>query len=176
MKLTFNLMKKDQMIMKNFLLISLVALIGLMTYGTSFGAGSSDNDDSSSKEMVDVDYLNGKEEAYNGNYRAAIVYLKKSIENNPESADSYNLLGYSNRKLGNNEEAFTYYNKALEIDPRHKGTHEYLGKLYLNLKQPENAKKHLAKLDSICFFGCEEYTSLKEAIDGYGKNGTYRKY
>ena len=141
--------------MKNFILISIAALIGLMTYGTSFGAGSSDNDDSSSKEMVDVDYLNGKEEAYNGNYRAAIVYLKKSIENNPKSADSYNLLGYSNRKLGNNEEAFTYYNKALEIDPRHKGTHEYLGKLYLNLKQPENAKKHLAKLDSICFFGCE---------------------
>ena len=169
-------MKKDLMLMKHFLLISLAALIGLMTYGTSFGAGSSYNDDSSSTEMVDVDYLNGKEEAYNGNYRAAIVYLKKSIENNPESADSYNLLGYSNRKLGNNEEAFTYYNKALEIDPRHKGTHEYLGKLYLNLKQPENAKKHLAKLDSICFFGCEEYTSLKEAIDGYGKNGTYRKY
>ena len=101
--------------MKNFLLISLAALIGLMTYGTSFGAGSSDNDDSSSTEMVDVDYLNGKEEAYNGNYRAAIVYLKKSIENNPESADSFNLLGYSNRKLGNNDEAFTYYNKALEI-------------------------------------------------------------
>ena len=45
--------------MKNFLLISLAALIGLMTYGTSFGAGSSDNDDSSSKEMIDVDYLNG---------------------------------------------------------------------------------------------------------------------
>ena len=138
--LKFNSMKKDQTLMKNFLLISLAALIGLMTYSTSFGAGSSDNDDSSSKKMVDVDYINGKEEAYNGNYRAAIVYLKKSIENNPESADSYNLLGYSNRKLGNNDEAFTYYNKALEIDPRHKGTHEYLGKLYLNLKQPENAK------------------------------------
>ena len=172
----FNSMKKDQMLMKNFLLISLAVLIGLTTYGTSFGAGSSDNDDSNSKDMVDVDYLNGKEEAYNGNYRAAIVYLKKSIENNPESADSYNLLGYSNRKLGNNDEAFTFYNKALEIDPRHKGTHEYLGKLYLNLKQPENAKKHLAQLDSICFFGCEEYTSLKEAIDSYGKNDTYRKY
>ena len=52
--------------MKHFLLISLAALIGLMTYGTSFGAGSSDNDDSNSKDMVDVDYLNGKEEAYNG--------------------------------------------------------------------------------------------------------------
>ena len=162
--------------MRSFLFISIVALIGLMSLSTSFGAGSSDNDDSSNKEMVDIDYLNGKEEAYNGNYRAAIVYLKKSIENNSESADSYNLLGYINRKLGNNKEAFTYYDKALEIDPRHKGTHEYIGKLYLNLKQLENAKKHLAKLDSICFFGCEEYTSLKEAVDGYGKNDTYRKY
>ena len=101
--------------MKHFLLISLAALIGLMTYGTSFGAGSSDNDDSSSTEMVDVDYLNGKEEAYNGNYRVAIDYLKKSIENNPESADSYNLLGYSNRKLGNTEEAFTYYLSLIHI-------------------------------------------------------------
>ena len=54
-------MKKDQMLMKHFLLISLAALIGLMAYGTSFGAGSSDNDDSNSTEMVDVDYLNGKE-------------------------------------------------------------------------------------------------------------------
>ena len=43
-------------------------------------------------------------------------------------------------------------------------------------KYGENAKIHLAKLDSICFFGCDEYTSLKKAIDGYGKNGTYRKY
>ena len=162
--------------MKNFLLISLAAFIGLTTYGTSFGAGSSDNDDSSSKEMVDVDYLNGKEEAYNGNYRAAIVYLKKSVENNPESADSYNLLGYSNRKLANNDEAFTYYNKALKLDPRHRGTHEYIGRLYLNLNQLENAKKHLAELDDICFFGCEEYTTLKEAIQYYEKNKVARKY
>ena len=75
--------------MKHFLLISLAALIGLMTYGTSFGAGSSDNDDFSSTEMVDVDYLNGKEEAYNGNYRAAIVYLKKSIENKKKEIDQF---------------------------------------------------------------------------------------
>ena len=38
------------------------------------------------------------------------------------------------------------------------------------LKQPEKAKEHLAKLDSICFFGCEEFDELKEAIKGYEKN------
>ena len=45
-----------------------------------------------------------------------------------------------------------------------------LGELYLKLKQPEKAKEHLAKLDSICFFGCEEFYELKEAIQGYEKN------
>ena len=143
---------------------------------TVFAAGISDDGETSKSEIVDANYLNAKEEAYNGNYRGAIVYLERAIENNFENADTYNLLGYSNRKLGKNQEAFSYYNKALEIDSRHKGTHEYLGKLYLNLKQPDNAKKHLAKLDSICFFGCEEYTSLKEAIEEYGKSTTYKKY
>ena len=38
------------------------------------------------------------------------------------------------------------------------------------MKQPEKAKEHLAKLDSICFFGCEEFDELKEAIQGYEKN------
>ena len=45
-----------------------------------------------------------------------------------------------------------------------------LGELYLKLKQPEKAKEHLAKLDSICFFGCEEFDELKEAIQDYEKN------
>ena len=51
-----------------------------------------------------------------------------------------------------------------------KEPHEYIGELYLKLKQPEKAKEHLAKLDSICFFGCKEFDELKEAIQGYEKN------
>ena len=65
---------------------------------------------------------------------------------------SINLLGYSHRNLKMNDKAFVYYEKALSLDPRHKGAHEYIGELYLKLKQPEKAKEHLAKLDSICFF------------------------
>ena len=63
-----------------------------------------------------------------------------------------------------NDKAFVYYEKALSLDPPHKEAHEYIGELYLKLKQPEKAKEHLAKLDSICFFGCEEFDELKEAI------------
>ena len=38
------------------------------------------------------------------------------------------------------------------------------------MKQPEKAKEHLAKLDSICFFGYEEFDELKEDIQDYEKN------
>ena len=140
------------------------------------GAGSSDDDDSYYEEANDENYMNGKEEAYKGNFREAIVYLKKSIEKNSSNADAFNMLGYSNRKLGNNEDAFKYYNKALEIDPRHRGTHEYIGRLYLNISQPEKAKKHLDKLDKICFFACDEYLTLKKAIENYEKNKEVKNY
>ena len=138
-------------IKKIFFVSSIVFSCLFLPTLTIHGAGSSDDDDSYYEEVNDENYMNGKEEAYKGNFREAIVYLKKSIEKNSSNADAFNMLGYSNRKLGNNEDAFKYYNKALEIDPRHRGTHEYIGRLYLNISQPEKAKKHLDKLDKICF-------------------------
>ena len=162
---------------KNIFFISTIAISSMLfSNSVILGAGSSDDEDSNYEEVVDADYVNGKKHAYNGNYDRAIVYLKKSIENDHNNADAYNMLGYSNRKLGNNEEAFINYNKALKIDPRHKGTHEYIGRLYLNLGQPEKAKIHLDKLDSICFFGCDEYTTLKTAIEDYEKTKVVKNY
>ena len=134
-----------------------------------FSAGSDSDDSSSSADTLDVNYLNGKEQVANQDYQAAIRYLLKAVETDPENADVFNLLGYSHRNLEMNDKAFVYYEKALSLDPRHKGAHEYIGELYLKLKQPEKAKEHLAKLDSICFFGCEEFDELKEAIQDYEK-------
>ena len=98
--------------------------------------------------------------------------MLKAVETDPGNADVNNLFGYSHRNFEMNDKAFVYYEKALSLDPRHKGAHEYIGELYLKLKQPEKAKEHLAKLDSICFFGCEEFDELKEAIQGYEKNNS----
>ena len=63
-----------------------------------------------------------------------------------------------------NDKAFDYYERALTLDPRHRFAQEYIGELYLKLNQLDKAKYHLSKLDSICFFGCDEYDELKEAI------------
>ena len=144
--------------------------IMLFSSSSVFSAGSDSDDSSSSADTLDVNYLNGKEQVVNQDYQAAIRYLLKAVETDPENADVYNLLGYSHRNLEMNDKAFIYYEKALSLDPRHKGAHEYIGELYLKLKQPEKAKEHLAKLDSICFFGCEEFDELKEAIQAYEKN------
>ena len=159
-----------------FFIFSLAISSLIFTNPLILGAGSSDDEKSDPIEIIDTDYMNGKEEAYNGKYKAAILYLEKSIENDPKNADAFNMLGYSNRKLGNNEEAFKHYNKALKLDPRHKGTHEYIGRLYLNLSQPEKAKIHLDELDTICLFGCDEYTTLKKAIEDYEKTKVVESY
>ena len=162
---------------KNIFFISTIAIsFMLFTNSVILGADSSDDEVSNYEEIVDADYDNGKKYAYNGNYERAIVFLKKSIENDHKNTDAYNMLGYSNRKLGNNKEAFKYYNKALKLDPRHRGTHEYIGRLYLNLSQPNKAKIHLDKLDSICFFGCDEYSTLKKAIEDYENTKLVKNY
>ena len=159
------------------IIISFIAVLSMIfTNSVLFGAGSSDDEDENYVEVVDENYLNGKEHAYNGKYEEAIVYFKKSIKNDSQNADAFNMLGYSNRKLGKNQEAFKYYNKALKLDPRHRGTHEYIGRLYLNLNQLEQAKIHLDKLDSICFLGCDEYSTLKKAIEDYENTKLVKNY
>ena len=103
---------------KKISLIYSIAISSLIFTNTLvYGDGGSDDGNYDSAEVVDADYMNGKEQAYNGKYKAAIVYLEKSIKNDSNNADAFNMLGYSNRKLGNNEEAFKYYNKALKLDP-----------------------------------------------------------
>ena len=79
-------------------------------------------------------------------------------------------MGFSHRKLDKVEEAFKYYNRALELNPRHQGANEYIGELYLQTKNLNKAEEHLEVLDDVCFFGCDEYDDLKNAIEKYKKS------
>ncbi len=99
-----------------------------------------------------MNYLNGKEQVANQDYQAAIRYLLKAVETDPENADVYNLLGHSHRNLEMNDKAFVCYEKALSLDPRHKGANEYIGELYLKLKQPEKTKRTSRKVGQHLFF------------------------
>lgn len=101
------------------------------------------------------------------NYQAAIDKLQEAMKESPDDADLLNLTAYSQRQLKRFDEALVNYQKALKIDPGHRGANEYLGELYLQLGQLDRALERLKVLDDECFFGCEEFDELEEAIEAY---------
>jgi Flp pilus assembly protein TadD len=102
-------------------------------------------------------------------FKSAIGYLTKAVQESPNDADAHSMLGYSYRKSGTFDKSMEHYQRALKIDSSHRYAHEYLGELYLDMNQPDNAEKQLAALKKACpFFGkCEEYDDLKKAIEAY---------
>jgi cytochrome c-type biogenesis protein CcmH/NrfG len=98
------------------------------------------------------------------NWPAAQGVLEQYVKANPSSADGFNLLGYSLRNIKKYDDSLVAYKRALTLDPKHKGAHEYIGIAYVQMGQLDKAKEHLASLDKLCPFSCEEYRDLKKAI------------
>ena len=102
-----------------------------------------------------------------GQFKTAIPLLEGVVARDERNADAYNWLGYAVRKDGDAVRAILIYQKALALDPKHRGAHEYLGEAYLMVGNVAKAKEHLAQLDKLCFFACNEFTELKNAISAY---------
>ena len=94
-------------------------------------------------------------------YKKALKSLLKANEENPVDPDTFNYLGFTNRKLGNFVDAEIYYLLGLEIDPNHNGINEYLGELYVNTNRLDKAKERLKILEKC---NCEEFEELKQVI------------
>jgi tetratricopeptide (TPR) repeat protein len=105
-------------------------------------------------------------------YKAAIPLLEGVVTRDQRNADAYNWLAYAVRKDGDPARAIPIYQKALALDPKHRGAHEYIGEAYLMLGDVGSARQHLARLDSLCFFGCSEYRDLKQAIEAFERKAT----
>ena len=106
-------------------------------------------------------------------YREAISLLNKVIEAKPRNPDALNYLGFSHRKLGDYSKAVSYYQRALALEPEHKGANEYLGEAYVELGNMSGAMERLATLEKACGTDCEEYRTLKAAIEAArAKSGT----
>ena len=95
--------------------------------------------------------------------------LRDVVTRNPQNADYHNLYAYSMRKGDKPamDLVFRHYNEALRIDPKHRAAHEYIGEAYLMSGNVPKAKEHLAQLDKLCTFGCEEFTKLKKEVAVY---------
>lgn len=111
-----------------------------------------------------TDYDAGVKAVKAGDYRRALGLLQKVTQVDPRNADAWNYIGFSERNLGHFDQSLAAYERALAISPNHLGANEYLGELYLKLGNPDKARLHLAKLQSLCPAGCPEYEDLKKAI------------
>ena len=146
----------------------LVRFLGLLAIGLALATGPAMAAGGGSKAAPpDPNYAKARALIDAGSYGDAIPFLEKAVTANPKSADAYNYLGYSHRKIGQIDAALENYRRALELQPKHLGANEYLGELYLETNQIDKAVQQLQKLDDICRNDCKEYSTLKKAIDSH---------
>jgi tetratricopeptide (TPR) repeat protein len=97
-------------------------------------------------------------------YAEAITYLDAARWAAGPHPDVLTYLGFANRKLGRYELAEGHYQAALAIAPDHRGALEYYGELKLERGNVAGAKAHLARLEALCGFGCNEADELRRRI------------
>ncbi len=144
------------------ILIATLLILGLAS--TAMAAGSSSP---SRRPAPESNFDLGLKAVKAENFGRALGLLTKVVRSDPRNADAWNWIGFSNRKLKRFDDSLVAYKKALAIDPEHRGANEYLGELYLKTGDLAKARVRLDKLDSICFFGCEEFDDLKRAIKAF---------
>jgi len=156
------------------LVYTLLIIIALTN--NSFSAGSvSDSPDGSSSYTKAYNLIKaakkyekkGKTEKAQKNYAKAQKLLLKSNKKKPLQADTLNYLGFTTRKLGDYKKGEEFYLQGLQIEPNHNGINEYLGELYMVTNRLDLAKERLEILKSC---NCEEYTQLREIINGTKKS------
>jgi tetratricopeptide (TPR) repeat protein len=154
--------------MRTTLVLALASLaFGLASPVLAAGGGGGGSSEATPRKPVDPGFTQAKALIEAKRYPEAMPLLQQVVAKDPKNADAYNLMGYATRKSGDPNASLQYYNQALSIDPKHLGAHEYVGEAYLQLGRLPEAEQHLARLDSLCTFGCTEYRMLKAAIADY---------
>lgn len=102
-------------------------------------------------------------------YAEAIDSLERARTAFGAHPDILTYLGFANRKLHHYDVAEKYYREALAAEPRHKGATEYYGELLVERGNISGAKAMLARLDTMCTFGCAEADELRQWIAAKGK-------
>ena len=156
-------------------LLSILTIL-ILTSSTVFAAGSSSDTQPKVSDYKKAVKLiksakkyesDGKNDKAEKKYKQAQKLLLKSNDKKPNNADTLNYLGFTTRKLGDFENGEKYYLQGLAIEPNHIGINEYLGELYVVTNRMDLAKERLQILKGC---NCEEYSELKEIIEGTKKS------
>ena len=116
---------------------------------------------------LDPDFAAGLKALTENDWNGAIRALAAAALRDARNADVQNYLGYAYRRLRRLDAAFTHYQLALTLNPRQRSAHEHLGEAYLVVGNLAKAEEHLAALERICLIPCEQYDSLRKAIETY---------
>ena len=143
-------------------LYSLAAAFALAMTGAALAMGS--NDPPAATKAADADFAKAKAMIEAKDYKGALPLLQQVVAKDTKNADAFNLLGFATRKSGDANGSLPYYTQALALDPKHVGAHEYIGEAYLMVGRLPEAEQHLARLETLCVFGCVEHRTLKAAI------------
>jgi len=150
--------------------IAYVIALALLVPGVALAAGGGGGGGGTDSTRTQTpEYVAGVKAVDSKDWARAITLLETAVQRTPDDADAWNYLAYATRKNGDPAKSIPLYEKALALDPRHLGAHEYIGEAYLALNDLPKAKEHLARLNKLCFFTCEEYRDLKRAVQAYEK-------
>jgi tetratricopeptide (TPR) repeat protein len=98
-------------------------------------------------------------------YQDALTALGRAEVAFGPHPDVLTYTGYAWRKLGQYDRAETYYREALAIAPNHRGATEYYGELMVERGDLPGARRMLARLETLCSFGCVESEDLRRWIE-----------
>jgi tetratricopeptide (TPR) repeat protein len=115
-------------------------------------------------QSADATYVTAVSLINEKRYPEAIAMLEDALWATGPHPDVLTYLGFANRKLRRFDSAEFYYNEALAVAPEHRGALEYYGELKLERGNVAGARAHLARLESICGFGCAEADELRRWI------------
>lgn len=115
---------------------------------------------------VDRAYVEAVSLINEGKYQPAIAVLQDSLWDAGPHPDLMTYLGFANRKLQRFDVATGWYGAALSVAPNHRGALEYYGELKLERGDRAGALQHLARLEKLCGFGCQQADQLREQIVG----------
>ena len=97
-------------------------------------------------------------------WKQALKLLLPLAKSHPNSADVFNLIGFTQRKTGQFDVSLKNYQRALKLDPKHLGAHVYLGELYIQTNRLEKAVEHAKIIAKLCPPGCKPRAELEAAI------------
>jgi tetratricopeptide (TPR) repeat protein len=100
-----------------------------------------------------------------GRYEDALAALRTAQQVFGPHPDVLTYTGYTYRKLHQYDKAESYYRQALAIAPNHVGATEYYGELMVERGDIAGARRMLAKLETVCSFGCVETEDLRRWIE-----------